>query len=63
MKEFLVRFRSPALWTAMAALGVFCLREFYGVDLSGSMSAFMDVLLPVLVAFGIVNNPTNKSGI
>lgn len=54
------RFRSWALWTSTAALLVFCLKEFFGVDLSQTVNAFLDVLLPVVTAFGIVNDPTTK---
>lgn len=60
MKEFLERFKSWALWLAIAALVVFCAKEFYGVDISDKVDGFMDVLLPLLVAFGIVNNPTDR---
>ncbi len=63
MKNFLVRFRSWALWLALAALVTFCVKEFSGADISGTVEGFMNVLLPVLVAFGIVNNPTDNKGI
>ena len=61
MKEFLGRFRSWALWLAVSALDVFCVKEFGGVDISDTVDGLLNVLLPVLVAFGIVNNPTDKS--
>ena len=54
------RFKSWALWTSIAALVIFCVREFAGLDISSTVNGLMDVLLPVLVAFGIVNNPTDK---
>ena len=54
------RFKSWALWTAIAALVVFCVKEFVGVDISGTVDGLLNVLLPVLVAFGIVNNPTDR---
>ncbi len=53
------RFKSWALWTSVAALVVFCVKEFAGLDISATVNGFLDVLLPVLVAFGIVNNPTD----
>ena len=55
------RFKSWALWTSLAALIVFCVKEVVGVDIAPTVDGFMDVLLPVLVAFGIVNNPTDPS--
>lgn len=64
MKEILVnilsRFKSWAVWLAIGALVVFCAKEFGGVDISGTVNGFLDVLLPLLVAFGIVNNPTDR---
>ena len=54
------RFKSWALWTAIGALVAFCVKEFCGLDISETVNNFLDVLLPVLVAFGIVNNPTDK---
>ena len=59
--KFLERFKSWALWLAIAAFVVFCAKEFYGVDISDTVDGFMDVLLPLLVLFGIVNNPTDKN--
>lgn len=61
--DFLSRFKSWALWLAIAALVVFCVKEFKGVDISNDVNEFMNYLLPVLIAFGIVNNPTNSKGI
>lgn len=56
------RFKSWALWTSIAALIIFCVKTFANIDVSEEVNGFLDVLLPVLVAFGIVNNPTNKEG-
>lgn len=65
MKEFLKkiapRFRSWALWLSIAALVIFCVKEFGGIDISETIDGLMNVLLPVLVAFGIINNPTDKT--
>ncbi len=63
MKEFLGRFKSWALWLSLAALIVFCVKEFAGVDISETVDGLLNVLLPVLTAFGIVNNPTDRSSI
>lgn len=66
MKNFIMkiapRFKSWALWLSTAALIVFCVKEFAGIDISETVDGFMNVLLPVLVAFGIVNNPTDREG-
>lgn len=57
------RLRSWALWVSIAALVVFCVKEFAGIDISGTVDGLLNVLLPVLVGFGIINNPTNKDGL
>lgn len=54
------RFKSWALWLAIAALIVFLVKTFWKVDIGETVDGFMNVLLPVLVGFGIVNNPTDK---
>ena len=55
------RLRSWALWTSIAALIIFCLKEFTGIDISETVDGLLDVLLPVLAGFGIINNPTSKN--
>lgn len=57
------RFKSWALWVSMASLIVFCVKEFFKLDISEQVNGLMNVLLPVLVAFGIINDPTNKDSI
>ncbi len=54
------RFRSWALWLSVAALIVWVVKEFVGIDISSTVDGLLDVLLPVLVGFGIINNPTDK---
>ena len=54
------RFKSWALWLAIAALVVFCVKEFAGVDIADTVDGLLNVLLPVLVGFGIINNPTDR---
>lgn len=54
------RLKSWALWVSIAALVVFCVKEFSGLDISDTVNGLLDVLCPVLVGFGIVNNPTDK---
>ncbi len=55
------RLKSWALWMSVAALVVFCVKEFVGADIGDTMNGFLNVLLPVLVGFGIINNPTDKN--
>ena len=60
MKNFLSRFKSWAVWLSIGALIAFCAKEFGGVDISSTVDGLLNGLLPVLVAFGIVNNPTDR---
>lgn len=60
MKNIFSRFKSWAVWLSIGALVVFCFKEFVGADISSTVDGFLNVLLPVLVAFGIVNNPTDS---
>ena len=57
------RFKSWALWVSVAALVVWCVNTIGGVDISTQMNGFLNVLCPVLVGFGIINNPTDKAAI
>lgn len=54
------RLKSWALWVSIAALVVFCVKEFAGLDISDTVNGLLDVLCPVLVGFGIINDPTTK---
>ena len=54
------RFKSWALWVSIAALIVFVIKTIWKVDISETVDGFMNVLLPVVVGFGIVNNPTDS---
>lgn len=54
------RMKSWALWMSIGALLVFCVKEFAGLDVSGTVNGLLDVLCPVLVGFGIINDPTTQ---
>lgn len=54
------RFKSWALWLSLGALVAFCAKEFIGIDITDTVDGLLNVLLPVLVSFGIVNNPTDS---
>ena len=58
--EFLKRFKSWALWVSTPALIAFIVKTFGGVDITPTIDGLLNVLLPVLVGFGIVNNPTDS---
>ena len=53
------RIKSWALWVSVAGLVVFLVKTFAKIDIAEWMDGFLNVLCPVLVGFGIVNNPTD----
>lgn len=57
------KFKSWALWLAIGALVIFVVKETTGADISPTVDGLLNVLLPVLVGFGIVNNPNSKTSI
>lgn len=56
MKE---RLASPVLWLAVAALFTFVMKNWVGWEIP-EFDEFVDLLLAVLIAFGVVNNPTDR---
>ena len=56
MKE---RFKSPVLWLATFALIGFITKTWIGWEIP-EFDTFVELVLAVLVAFGVVNNPTDK---
>ena len=54
------RLKSWVVWTSVAALVVYIVKTIWKIDISEPVNGLLDVLLPVLVAFGVVNNPTDK---
>ena len=61
MKNILSRFKSWAVWLSLGAMVIYVVKTFGGIDISAEVNGLLDVLCPVLVAFGIINNPTDKS--
>lgn len=59
-KDMQSRLKSRVLWMAVAALITFVTKEWLGWEIP-KFDEFVELLLSVLVAFGVVNNPTDKS--
>lgn len=57
------RLRSWALWVSMAGLVGYVVKTVWRVDISEPLDGLLNVLLPVLVGFGIINNPQNPNGL
>lgn len=54
------RWKSTALWLSLFALISFILKDWLGIELP-KLDVFFDLLLGLLTAFGILNNPTDKN--
>lgn len=57
------RFKSWALWLGVAALAAWIVSTFWHLDISTEIQTFMDLLCPILVLLGLINNPTDKKHI
>lgn len=53
------RLRSKVLWMSVFALVYFVLKNWFDIEIP-QWDVFVDLLLGVLVGFGILNNPTDK---
>ena len=51
------RIKSWALWVSIGALIVFVAKQLFGLDIGEFMNGLIDVLFPVVVGLGIINNP------
>lgn len=58
------RFRSPVLWAALAAqlLSMLVVLGVIDTGLSEAIDGVVAALLQLLTAFGVLNNPTNQTG-
>ncbi len=57
------RFQSWTLWIALSALIAFVILQTTGLDVTDPISILMGLLLPVMVGFGIVNDPTTHEAL
>lgn len=53
------RLRSKVLWVSIFALLYFVLKNWFNIEIP-QWDVFVELLLAVLVGFGIINNPTDK---
>jgi len=54
------RLKSKVLWVSIFALFYFVLKNWFGIEIP-QWDVFVELLLAVLVGFGIINNPTDKN--
>jgi uncharacterized membrane protein len=56
------RWKSPVLWTALAALIFFVVKNWIGFEIP-EWDTFVTLLVAALVGFGVVNSPDNKDSL
>lgn len=54
------RLKSKVVWVSILALFYFVVKTWLGFEIPG-WDMFVELLLAALVAFGVVNNPTDKN--
>lgn len=50
-------YKSWAMWLSLAALVVYVAKTIFHTDIADWVNGLMDIILPIVVGFGIVNNP------
>ena len=55
------RFRSWGLWLSVVALLVFVGKTYFNFEIP-KVDELVNMILVVLTGFGVLNNPTNKTG-
>lgn len=53
------RIKSPVLWLSIIALAGFITKKWAGYEIP-HLDEFAELFIAVLIAFGIVNNPTDR---
>lgn len=56
------RWQSPVLWTSLAALIFFVVKNWIGFEIP-DFDQFVTLLIAALIAFGVVNSPSTKDGL
>lgn len=54
------RLKSKVLWMSVLALFYFIVKNWFNIEIP-QWDMFVELLLAVLVAFGIINNPTDSN--
>jgi uncharacterized membrane protein len=57
-----IRWKSPVLWSTLAALIFFVVKEWIGFEIPG-WDKFVQLVIAAAVAFGIINSPDNKESL
>lgn len=55
------KLKSPVLWLALVALVFVVLKHLCGFDAMGAVDEVAEVLMGLIAAFGILNNPNSRN--
>jgi uncharacterized membrane protein len=55
-------YKSPVVWSTLAALVFFIAKEWIGFEIP-KFEVFIEIVIGLGVAFGIINSPTNKNSL
>lgn len=56
------KIKSPVLWASLAAMIFFVVKEWCGYEIP-KFDYFIELLIALLAAFGIVNNPNSRNSL
>ena len=55
-------YKSPVVWSTMAALIFFVVKTWIGIEIPG-WDKFIEIVIALGVGFGIINSPVNKNSL
>ena len=61
--NLLAKFKSWALWAAIASFVALIVQMFWGFDIGDQLNDILTSLFSILVLLGIVNNPNSRETI
>lgn len=56
------KMKSPVLWVSLSAMIFFICKEWIGLEIR-EWDTFVELLIALLTAFGIINNPNSRNSI
>lgn len=55
------KLKSWPMWLALGAMVAWLVKSICKIDISVELNEFLNLLLPILVGFGIVNDPNSRT--
>ena len=55
------KLKSWPMWLALGAMVAWLVKSICKIDISVEVNEFLNLLLPILVGFGIVNDPNSRT--